>query len=273
MKIAVALSAHNNTPLVLDAIDAVKRYVTEDILMIYDGASKEWGSTVKVPVCKMEGLVHGYHKAHYRNFALGLWETAKLFPDADWYCCIEPDVLFTSSGFMEELDASDDDVWGLANDYRSNDKYPQQKIEFPLLEKIIGEKIKRVFSILGCCAFYRKEFIDKLIEIDLFNKVLWYSNSFKKGYFPSTNDKYVYDFGEFLYPTLIDHYGKKMKQLAYWDNDLRIWGGNFRKYPMRFKPEIDPIKEDYPESSILHPIKDVNHPIREMKRMQRNANR
>ena len=271
MKIAVTLNAHNNTPLVLDAIDAVKRYVTDDILMIYDKASANWGSEAKVPVCKLEGFIHGYHRSPYRNVTLGLWETAKLFPNVDWYCYMEPDVLFASDSFKDDLN-KDDDVWLIANDHRDIGSY-KEDVEFPLLEKLISSDIKQVYSILGCCAFYRKEFVQTLMEADFFDKFLWYTNVFQNGFFPGKNSRYVYDFGEYLYPTLVSHYGKKTHQLACWDSHFRIWRGNFRKYPMRFQPQLDPLKEDYPESAILHPIKDIDHPIREMKRMQRNANR
>jgi len=268
MKIATIINAHNNTDLVLDTIDSVLTYVTNDMLLIYDKASSDWGETVQLPIPKIEGFHHGYWRAPYRNLMYGIWNLSQLHPDSDWYCYTEPDVLFASSEFKEDLEALDDDTWLMANDFKKGD--PED--DYSLLELICGFDLpKRAHSVLGCCTFYRGDFIRKLDkEFDFFERFITYTNEFQQGFFPGFES---YDFGEHCLPTLILNMGGKIKGLASWADKFRIWQGNFRKYPMRFKPPIDPKLEDFPESSIIHPLKEVDHPLREMYRMKRYVKR
>jgi hypothetical protein len=40
------------------------------------------------------------------------------------------------------------------------------------------------------------------------------------------------------------------------------WHGHYRYFPIRWRPSIDPLTEDYEEASIVHPLKEYDHPIR-----------
>jgi len=98
MEIAVTLNAHGNTELVLDTIDSIKTYVSNDILVVVDGSYWDsWGEITKLPVYKLKGFEHNFLKSPYKNLTLGLNKTLDTFGDHyDWYCYTEHDVLFTS---------------------------------------------------------------------------------------------------------------------------------------------------------------------------------
>jgi len=267
MKIAITLNACGNTELVIDTVDAAIKYASKDILMIYDAASVEWGSEVQLPIPKVAGFYHNYFRSPYRNMTLGLLKTINLYPDVDWYCYMEPDVLFASSGFKEDLEKLDSDVWCIGNDRRIG------KIKFHLLEAIFNLQMEKNVSLLGCCVFFRAEFIHRLLEMDFFEKLLKFTNDFQSGFFPDCNMRKVYCFGEHLYPTLACKLGGKVEQFAWWSDRFRLWRGNFRSYPMRGGPQLDPQKEDYKEAVIMHPLKAHDHPIRETRRLERHAGR
>lgn len=251
MKIAVVLNAHGNTPIVADTIDAIKTWVSDEILMVVDGAKwEEWGKDVKLPVYKLQGFYHNYPRAPYRNLTFGLKTAIDHWKDYDWICYCEYDVLFTSSEFKKELaDAQKHNVWCVGNDLRYT------KYNLPFLDKIFGRTIEKYRYLLGCCVFYQTEFLNTLNRIGFFDRFLGMTNEFNEGYFPDYEEQGGYDFGEHLYPTMAAELGGTVGQFAYWNQFLDQWGGNFQKYPMRWKPEIA-WKENYPTASILHPVKE-----------------
>ena len=261
MNLALVLGVHGNSDVVFDTIDAIRTYVTQDILVIVDGMAWDWATEISFPAYKMEGFVHGCHKSPYRNVALGLNQAFKMWPNADWYCYCEYDVLFTSDKFKSDLeDAGNQGGWCIGNCLRT------EKRQFPLLEKITGLEFEIAKYLLGCCVFYKVDLFHKLAEIDFFDRFLWYTNPFQKGFFPC--DKDVYDPGEYIYPTIANYFGGKVGQFASWDETANTWYGSYEKYPMRWKPEISEIST---HASIIHPSKDYDHPIRHLQRMKRNA--
>jgi hypothetical protein len=251
MKIATILNAHGNTQLVADTIDAIQTWVSKDILMLVDDKAWEvWGENVELPVHKMRGLYHNFRRAPYRNLTCGLKTIVDFWEGYDWYCYCEYDVLFTSDGFKKDLeDAQSQNVWCLGNDYR------EANYKFPFLENIIQAKLGRSQYLLGCCVFYSGAFLRKLKEVDFFNKFLLYTNGFTDGFFPGYEEQGGYDFGEHLYPTLAAHYGGGVKQLAGWNAVFEQWQGNFQKYPMRWKPELN-WNDNFHNASIMHPVKE-----------------
>jgi hypothetical protein len=251
MNIALTLSAHDYTEAVLDSIDAIKKHVTNDILLVVDGAAWEnWGKTNDFGVKKIEGFYHKYPKAPYRNVSYGLFQTKKAFPNADWYCQCEYDVLFTSSEFKKDLEiAEKSNVTCIGNDLR---KY---NFKLPYFERIVGQEIKDYFYLLGCCVFYHKNFMNKMIENEFFERFLQATNTFEKGYFPDYEEQGGYDFGETMLPTMANYYGGKVGQFAVWNQFFNQWNGHFKKYPMRWQPEIQ-LDDIFHETSILHPVKE-----------------
>lgn len=266
IKLSVILNAHENTELVQDAIDAIRTWATEDILLLIDGCAwDKWGENLIVPAYKMCGFHHGAPKSPYRNITLALNSAYHQYPNSDWYCYCEYDVLFTSSEFKKDLEsAANRGVWCIGNDLRTG------SFQFPFLESMLKTKFGPSKYLLGCCVFYKSDFIKKLYSIDFFSKFLNWTNIFSKGYFPGYEEQGGYDIAEHLYPTLAHHYGGKVEQFATWHSRFGLWGGNFRKYPMRWKPEIDPRLEYFRESSIIHPIKKLDHPIRQLNKIKRH---
>lgn len=252
MEIATILNVHSNPKLIIDTLDSISTYVGENILIIIDGASKELDN-VKFPATSIKGFYHNYNKAPYRNVALGLWKAYEAFPKADWFCYTEADCLFTSSSFKKNLLIADrNDVWLLGNDTH-RDKY-----KFPLIEAIIKEKINCCYYVLGCCVFYCKEFIERLMEINFFERLINVSQHFTQGFFPNYTG---HDLSEHLYPTLAVHFGGDVGSFAKFDLPTRMWTGNFRKFPVRWMPELD-VSDVSKDATIAHPVKDYFNPIR-----------
>jgi len=269
MRLAAILNAHENTDLVLDTLDAVRTWVTDDILVVVDGAHwKKWGKDAKLPAHKLEGFIHNYYRGPYRNVTLGLKEAVNKWPDVDWYCYLEPDTLFASDSFKEDLAGAEKrGTWCVGNDPVSDD------YNLSLLNSILDDDIKCTKYLLGCCVFYKAEFIHKLRDIGFFEKFLYLTNDFQEGFFPEYTGTSVtssggHDFTEHLYPTLAHHFGGKVDGLAGWSSNFNLWRGNFKKYPMRWRPDLEE-HEDFPEASIMHPLKTADHPLRTIHRIRR----
>ena len=261
MEIATLLNAHGETNLIIDTLDSIFAHVTENVLVLIDGAAWDDFKDVELPAPKVCGLKHGIPKAPYRNVALGLDLLAEMWPDADWYCYTEYDVLFTSPRFKYNLEMADErDVWMLGNAGRVDD------FTLPFVEAMVNEKFDSVYYMLGCCQFFSSKFIKKLLEIQFFERLLSYTNGFDAGYFPGYAG---YDISEHLYPTLCRHFGGNVGVFATWDDFREQWHGSYRYFPMRWKPELDFETENYPEASIMHPLKTYEHPIREFHRERR----
>ena len=64
---------------------------------------------------------------------------------------------------------------------------------------------------------------------------------------------------EHALPTIVKHFGGGIKQLSAYDKELGVWTGNYREYPIRFRPEIE-YNLDLSSASILHPIKNILSP-------------
>jgi hypothetical protein len=255
MDIATVLHIHDNELLVKDTLDSILKYVGPNVLVIYDGAVSLWGRNLNLPTHKCCGLYHNYNRNPYKNIALGLSKIAELFPNSDWYCYCEYDVLFGNSFFKEELKIREEqNYWCLGNDYRINN------FKFPFLEKIVGKEFDRSDYLLGCCVFHHKKFIHKLLELDFFNKLLAFSNGFSKGFFPGFTE---YDLSEHIYPTMARQLGGKVGTFAKWEDG---WKGRYKQYPLRFKPDLDELFE---EASIMHPLKEYDSDIRKYFRNKR----
>ncbi len=99
--------------------------------------------------------------------------------------------------------------------------------------------------------------MSKLQEINFFEKFLTLTSGFGNGFFPFYSG---YDLSEHMYPTLCRHFGGNIGVFASYDKNE--WHGRGDIFPMRWRPEIDFETENFPEASIFHPLKDLNHPIR-----------
>lgn len=252
--ITTVLNVHDDVDCALDTIDSIKKYVGGNILVIVDGVHwKKW-EKVNVPAHKMCGFQHGCAKSPYRNVALGIKSAWDLWgSQSKWICYTEYDVLFTSDFFKKNLEAAEEmGVWMLGNDGHIDDK------EMPLVESMIKEKFKSYYYLLGCCQFFSCEFMKKLDEIDFFDKFLNLTNQFTQGYMPGYSGC---DISEHMYPSLCRHFGGNVGVFASYD-EMGQWHGHYRYFPMRWRPNINFETENFEESSIMHPIKDISDPLR-----------
>jgi hypothetical protein len=172
---------------------------------------------------------------------------------------LEYDCLVASPNFVSDLEkATADGVWLLGTDLRRN-----QKERFPLVNDLLKAQLSDVSYLLGACLFYRGDFIRKGIELGFWEKSLYYTNDFCQGFFPGFEG---YDLIEHMMPTLAEHWGGKLAQLSSWGNGQ--WHGNFCKYPIRWQPELN-AEEVAVEASILHPLKSLDHPLRQTHKRRR----
>ena len=251
MKIATVLNSHS-PDLAADTIESILAYVGKDVLLVVDGCAWSKFEAVDFPVQKVSGFRHGKNKAPYRNVALGLQLAWEQFPDCDWICYCESDVIFASQRFQVNLQmASDQGIWMLGNDGHVDDK------TMPLVESLVGGKFRSIYYLLGCCQFFSRKFMQKLTDIKFFDRFLFLTNDFPPGYFPSYSG---YDISEHMYPTLCRHFGGAVGVWATWDQEQ--WHGAYHYFPMRWKPELDPATDPYQDASILHPLKEMLNPIR-----------
>lgn len=264
MKIAVVLGAHENSPVYKDTLESIRHYLTNEILVVVDGINwKQFAD--ENSVLKLEGFLHGKPSAPYRNVALGLmkaWDTWG--ESADWYCYIEYDCLVGSSEIKNHLRlAAEQGFWMLGNDHRN----PGGSI--PFLESFLKEKAE-LHYFLGCCVFFHTKYLRALAQDDFFNKFLNFTN-FRTEAITVVDDlsrpQMVYDLSEFMYPTLAVKYGGKVAELACWKDPS--WVGNYEQYPMRFRPEIT-TEDHYMAACVMHPVKDIENPVRIFHRKLRN---
>ena len=265
MRVAVVLSAHENSPVYRDALESVMKYLSEDVAVLVDGFG--WRQFDNEKAERIEGFRHGKSSAPVRNMALGMmgaWE--RWGASADWYCYMEYDCLVGSGEVKDHLRMADErGYWLLGNDLRRVDR------SMPMLDRLAGGRVN-LHYLLGCCLFFAREFMLKLEEKDIFRRLLEQTN-----FFPcemptedGTGKSFpVHDPSEFIYPSLAVHYGGVVEQFACFNED-GSWTGNFHHYPMRYRPDLtgsDPFRQ----ACIMHPLKDFDNPVREHHRKLRKS--
>lgn len=285
MEITAIVHTHGNPELTWDTVDSVKHYMTDQVVVLVDEAGWNQFDLKTAPANMLKGFYHGYFKAPYRNIIMGLLAAAQNWPNSEWYAYLEFDSLIGSSAFKTDLElATKQNVWLIGNDYRD-----KQTVRFPLVEMMLKTKFEEIVYLLGAVLFYHKNFIKKCMEENFFEKFLYYTNDFKNGFFPgyeqaiispSVQNGYVHrsmsrrepsawDLIEHMMPTLAKHWGGEVQQFAKW-NQSGVWAGNYRRYPIRWQPELFLVDHEYLQASIMHPLKSFSHPIREFHRNKRN---
>lgn len=259
MKIAAVLNVHSDLDCVNDTIDSIRAFVTKDILVVVDGAKWDEFKNAEIKAGKIQGFYHNKPKSPYRNVALGLKTVFETF-QADWYLYCEYDVLFASKRYQKNLEiAEKKNIWMLGHDGHVDG------LAMPLIQSIIGEKLNQCYYLLGCCLFFHKEFLEKLNDINFFEKFLTITNNFSDGFFPFYSG---YDLSEHMYPTLCRHFGGNIGVFATYDEDGK-WHGAYEHFLCRWKPEITE-EDPYKEASIIHPVKSKDHIIRKYHKEKRD---
>lgn len=260
MRIAVVINTHKLDECIIDTLESIFRFVGKDVLLLVNGSAWSQFESFDTPAYKLCGFRHDSTRAPYRNMALGMKTVREIFPDHDWYVYTEYDILFASDRFKRNLEfAEQKNIWMLGNDGHITD------YRMPMIEAMLDVKFKSNYYLLGCCQFFHKDFMVKLDEVNFFEKFLNLTNQFEGGYFP---DYAGWDISEGLYPTLCRHYGGNIGVFATYEGP-KNWHGSYKIFPVRWRPELDPETENFPEASILHPLKTFEHPIRQHHRKLR----
>ena len=261
MNITAILNAYD-VPVTLDTLDSVRYHMTDQVLVLVDGVIWHSFDNVELPAYRLKGFNHGWYKSSYRNIILSLLTAYRNFPTTDWYCYLEHDCLITSSKFKKDLiEAEKHNIWCLGADFRRN-----QEVNLSYLEKIIKEELREQVYLLGVCVFYHKSFIKLAVENEFFEKFLFYTNEFKNGFFPFYT---AWDLTEHVLPSMVVHYGGAISQLAAFNEECKKWTGNYRRYPIRYRPDIEYDTELFLQASIVHPLKKYADPIRDFHRAKR----
>ena len=259
--IATILNVHSSVECGLDTLDSIKTYVGDNVVLLVDGLNwNDWKDVENT--CKLKGFRHGIPKSPYRNVALGLKEAYEMWGnEVDWFFYTEYDALVTSERFKINLKmAEEKGIWMLGNDGHVAGE------AITLIQAMLGESFRSSYYLLGCCQFFHKDFMKKLADINFFERFLNLTNGFSDGYFPFYSG---YDLSEHMYPTLCRHFGGNIGVFAHFD-ELKKWHGSYQYFPVRWKPEIDFETENFPNPSIIHPLKENSHPLRVLHRERRN---
>lgn len=245
MKIAAILNVHDYLDLVLDTLDSIHTWVTDDAIVLVDG--KHWDKfEPHLNEFKdgqiFKGLDHGHYSSPFRNIALALKISYEKYPNHDWHAYTEYDLLFVKDSFKEDLKNSTADV--IANDVR----WKKTNVS-SLFEDIVGNAPQNGCTMLGCCVFYRGSYIKELVERGILDRLIDLTKDLKKGRFPGYTG---YAFEEFFFPTVAENMGFKVEQSGFW-SEKKGWLN--KKYLARFKPNIE-MNEIDSTTAIIHPCKE-----------------
>ena len=252
--ISLLLNSHKNSKILLDSINAIEKYLTDDFMIIFDqDYAKDFDNLKYKKICGFSNSsdkIAGMKSATpYRNVAMGLYELYKKNENSDWYGYMEYDCLVTSEQLLIDLSRSKD-FYFIGSNFRNYEG------KVPFFEKIVGSELNDIFYSLGCCFFINSQFMKKLISENFFNKFLELTNYFnnRNVYIENENKKYyIYDLSELLYPTLAVHYGGRLLELSNYNEDEKVWTNN--NYKLRFRPNIQSPSSD---DCLIHPSKKMN---------------
>lgn len=257
VKIATHVNSGIDSNLLQDTLESIRFFVTKDILVTRDAVLEP---CLLSNVYTVSGFSYGDNKSPYRNIALGIYHLYQLFPNHDWYMYCDYDVVFLSSRITEQLKLAERmGVWLVA----TNGRYEQ--LEIPFLKSFCGRSCQYSYYVLGCWFCMHRHFLEKLIRLDFFNKFLFLTSEFREGYFPNYDR---HDISEHLYPTMCRLFGGNIGILSSYDEYGR-WHGNYRYYPVRWKPEMK-YQDEFKEACVVHPVKDYHNRFRVISREKRS---
>lgn len=260
MEITVLINAHGHPDVVADTVASINHYLTPQVYVVADGGNL--GAFHGFPAAPLiPGLVHLHHKAPYRNMLLGMSMVADLHPATDWLIYMDYDCLVASKGLRNDLARWDaEGVWLFGADHRRD-----QKCDLSFAEAVLKTPLPTKQYLLGAMMGFHKTFLARLREMDFWNRMLTRTNDFQQGFFPNYKD---WDVSEHLYPSVAASLGGRVIGVSAYDVPVRLWRGNFQRYPVRWQPEIAP-DEVLPPASVIHPVKSMDNPIRVYARMRR----
>jgi hypothetical protein len=284
MNIAAIVPVHADPHVANDTLDSIRRHMTDKVLVLADGwAYHDIQDKIEGQV--LSGLCQGGAQGSHANRMFGLRNLYTAFPHCDWYCWIEYDALVANDTFKNDLEYVLPDEWVVGFCGGSN------VFDIPVLPGIFRSPgLKELTYFLGAVVFHRREFLEQLYSDQMFewivNSTAMFSSCHTQGtlsQLPGIKlDNEMYDLGEFVAGTLAKRYDKNVRSLSHWDqqgwrkqvhgSDSRLyWSGNFEKYPIRWNPLLMEHENIFGVSSILHPLKAYDDPIRAAYREHRRA--
>ena len=245
MIISTVVQAHKNPSFVNENIRMVKKNVGKNVICVIDSAN--WGE-FKDEQMECETLCGYYHNDRrnpYKNFANGLSQLYRRFPDSEWFCNSEFDVFFKNDSFKEDLNRFRKEHNAGLVGFNMRIK----PFDCPFINAMLKIKFDVGYYMIGCCMFFHRSYMERLIEVNFFERFLNYTSSFTSSNIPCEE----YDISEHLYPSLAANIGIP---IASFENaESSVFGK--RKYFVRFKPEVtkDVVYND--AYSIIHPYKNA----------------
>lgn len=260
MKIAAVLNIHDYPEVVQDTLNSICTFMTDKIIVVVDGCCTSTFNKIELPAIKITGFPHKLPKSPHRNMALGLMTLYETFPNEDWYCYTEWDALWGSDRFKQSLALADEqNIWMMGTNGHVD------YVEMPLVESLVKSQFKSVYYLMGACQFFSRSFMTKLAELNFFERFLNLTNGFSRGHIPNYNG---YDISEHMYPTMSRHFGGNIGVFSSYEDGE--WHGSYEYFPIRWKPDLDPVSENFPDASIMHPLKTYDNPIRTYHREKRH---
>lgn len=249
MDLVFIINVHDNSQTVRDTIDAVKLWGSDDIVLSVDGlAWSKFSEFNYRNVIPLRGVDHGINRSPYKNMTLGLSEAYNKWPDKDWYCYMEYDVLILSDLFKYQLEIAARrgvSCVGFEHGYTagSNDAW--------LLSKLFDKEINYKHKMIGCFMCFSNACMKFWDQHNFFGNLLTQTASYSGADFPNFTD---YAVEEILFPTAASLAGPLLTFNAGCSQSSR--------YLVRFMPEVTQ-NEITNETTIVHPIKSFTNPIRQ----------
>jgi len=257
--IAVLLNVHANPKMARDTLDSIRKWVSRKILMIVDKKGWHHFENFRHPDTEVLcGVYHGVGRSPYKNIAIGLQRLYEMWPDATWYVYLESDVVVLSSAFKADLVSLESkDVTLAAVEHRVQPKANNHW----LVREILGKQDNPLIchKTLGAVMFFSHKCIKPLIAKNFFKEVLLRTKEFRGAKFPNFTD---YAVEEIIYPSAAAAYGTVV--------GLKALNGNPTAYRVRFVPNVR-LDEVTIATTIAHPTKRYDDPVREHARCLRNA--
>lgn len=242
-KIATIVASHKNNQVLKRCLEGVKKHVGDDLFVMADGAS--WSQFERAPFPRVRGYSHGLPRAPYRNLTLALRAAVQRWAGSfDWVLYCEYDVVFRNDNYRSDLLPRASCV---GFDHRL------EEMNIPLIDSMFGKKLTEYHYLIGACVFHRMTYLERLEEINFFERFLNVTEFLPPITFPGYEG---YDLGEHLYPTLASEYGDVVG-LTHWMPWANTWDGNKAKYAVRWKPEVEESEIHAGLTSIVHPMKEL----------------
>lgn len=244
MEVAVVMNVHGRVDVVRDTIDSIRTWMSNKIVIVVDQLGWEHFKDFEYPdthvVC---GLPHGKPKSPYKNFCVGFNEVYKKWPNVDWFCYTEYDMVVVSDQFREDLEFGTQN--GISCMGRRYYKIGNRRKDHWMAMQILGNRDLPIYKMLGALMFFSRPCVEGLMKFNFFSEVLERSKDYQGTKFPGFCGFAV---EEILFPSAAAAFGP-----------IHDLGSDLAgKYLVR--PGWQPVglEEIRPHTTFAHPIKKMD---------------